>query len=299
MQKSDNTLSNWMDGIAYEIAFWNNVYRWPHTFKGMMNWSGFGAGIQLEKFDANSFLLASTGRKVLDVGCGMSYATGNHLIDGTINIPLDIHYIDPLAPYFNQILHRFHRNLPMIEFGMMEYLSAHYPNHDVDLVIIQNALDHSANPVKGIIEALETLRIGGVLYLNHHENEAELEQYKGFHQYNITQEEDNLIIWNKQEHRNVSNVIKEYADTQVYRHDNGHVIAVIHKTDNVPAQLLRDKDDKRILSQMLLTNNMKHRNISSTLAYRLNYWKYNTIQFFVQALPWSTKMKLKKLIGQA
>ena len=29
----------WLDGIAYEIAFWNNVYRWPHTFKGMMGWA--------------------------------------------------------------------------------------------------------------------------------------------------------------------------------------------------------------------------------------------------------------------
>ena len=37
----------WLDGIAYEIAFWNNVYRWPHTFKGMMGWAHYGSIINL------------------------------------------------------------------------------------------------------------------------------------------------------------------------------------------------------------------------------------------------------------
>ena len=299
MLKSDNALNKWMSGIAYEIAFWNNVYRWRHTFRGMMNWSGFGEGIQLEGFDANSFLCSSKDRKVLDVGCGMSYATGNYVIDEDLTIPLDIHYVDPLAPYFNHILERYHRELPVIEFGMMEYLSAFYPHHDVDLVIIQNALDHSANPIKGIMEALDTLHEGGILYLNHHPNEAEVEQYKGFHQYNITQEDGNLMIWNKQEKWNVSHLIKAFADTQVHSHNNGHIIAVIQKTDHVPSTLLNDKEDKKMLSQMLMASDMKRKKLSSAIGYRLSYWKYNTIQFFVQALPWTMKMKLKKLIGQA
>ena len=47
----------WLDGISYEIAFWNNVYRWSHTFRGMMGWANYGSKIELEGFDANDFLL--------------------------------------------------------------------------------------------------------------------------------------------------------------------------------------------------------------------------------------------------
>ena len=31
INKQDET-SRWFSGIAYEVAFWNNVYRWNHTF---------------------------------------------------------------------------------------------------------------------------------------------------------------------------------------------------------------------------------------------------------------------------
>ena len=51
-----NDISKWLRGIAYEIAFWNNVYRWKWTFQGMMNWSHYGKAIDLELFDANAFL---------------------------------------------------------------------------------------------------------------------------------------------------------------------------------------------------------------------------------------------------
>ena len=180
-----NDISKWLRGIAYEIAFWNNVYRWKWTFQGMMNWSHYGKAIDLELFDANAFLAPLDNAQLLDVGCGMSYVTGNHVKEGDTLRPIPLHYVDALAPYFNKILKKRKKDLPAIEFGMVEYLSAFYSPGSVDMVIIQNALDHSAQPVKGILESLHVLKEGGVLYLNHHPNEAETEHYKGFHQYNI------------------------------------------------------------------------------------------------------------------
>lgn len=55
----NNTIitQKWLNGISYEVAFWNNVYRWSHTFKGMMEWSNYDSVIQLEGFDANEYLL--------------------------------------------------------------------------------------------------------------------------------------------------------------------------------------------------------------------------------------------------
>lgn len=44
----DNHIAIWSKGIPYEIAFWNNVFRWKHTFNGMMEWSNFNFVIDLE-----------------------------------------------------------------------------------------------------------------------------------------------------------------------------------------------------------------------------------------------------------
>lgn len=46
---------------------------------------------------------------------------------------------------------------------------------------------------------------------------------------------------------------------------------------------------------------MKKNGLSNWLngiAYEVAFWKYNTIQFFAQSLPWELKMKLKSLIHQ-
>lgn len=295
----DVDFNKWSNGIVYEIAFWNNVYRWSHTFNGMMEWSNHGGVINLEQYDVNAYLSSLSNPLVLDVGCGMSYATGNYIECSGRLQGLNIHYIDPLAFQFNKILHSYHKQLPEIEFGMIEYLSAFYPNHDVDMVIVQNALDHSANPIKGIYEALDTLRINGILYLNHHPNEAETEHYKGFHQYNICKEANDLIIWNKSERWSINQILSSIAEVKVCHGDNGHVIAIIKKTKEVPVNLLCDKNDKKALCHHLMSYLLEHQGLSRTLCNILSYWKYNTIQFFAQALTYDQKMKVKKLIKQA
>lgn len=293
----DNIIDNkWIDGIPYEIAFWNNVYRWNKTFKGLMGWSNFGSIISLELFDANSFLKNISHPTVLDIGCGMSYAPGNLINNNEETSEINIHYVDPLAPYFNKILKRQKRKLPEIEFGIMEYLSIFYPNHNIDLAIIQNALDHSSNPVKGIYEAIDILKEGGVLYLNHHPNEAETENYKGFHQYNIINEDDRLIIWNKKEKWNINELIKNFADIKVYRHDDtGHIIAVITKKKNSIPIVKNDIRDELVknLFDAIITYPPKR------ISFKYKYLLFNTILFFMQALPWDVKMKLKKTIKQA
>lgn len=298
--KNNNHTGNWLKGIGYELAFWNNVYRWKHTFEGMINWSHYGKVIQLEGFDANGFLSSADNPLVVDVGCGMSYATGNMMGTDEDLQPIDLHYVDPLAHYFNDILRRHHRCLPQIEFGMVEYLSAFYDERKADLIIIQNALDHSARPVKGIIEAVSSLRIGGILYLNHHPNEAETEHYKGFHQWNIDEEDGVLYIWNKQIKHSINDLLGSFADISVLRHDNGHVVAIITKTAEIPVDKLPDtQEDMRELCQLMMELQHDSSRPWRAMKKKMSYWRYNTIQFVAQALPWRLKMGVKKLIKQA
>ena len=298
MALKDSNIQKWIEGIPYELAFWNNVYRWKRPFDGLMKWSHYGDYVELESFDALQFLENHDNPMVLDVGAGMSYATGNYFKKNNEKTPLDIHYVDPLAPFFNRILKKYRKNLPQIDYGMMEYLSAFYTKHDVDLVIIQNALDHSSNPLKGIYEALDTLKIGGKLYLNHHPNEAETEHYKGFHQFNICEEDSKLTIWNKTERYDVASLLAGFAEVETAKAESGHVIAVITKTDGVPSNLTGD-DGNGFLTEDMLKQMLKSLPFGKRLKMKFLYWKYNIIQFMIQGLPWDFRMKIKRLIKQA
>ena len=294
----------WLGGIPYEVAFWNNVYRWPHTFHGMMGWAHYGSVICLEGFDANAFLLAQDHPKVYDVGAGMSYAVGDHLDKDGELVPLDIHYIDPLAYYFNRILKKYKKSLPAIEFGMTECLSAFIPG-DASLITIQNALDHSSAPIKGVVEALLALREGGVLYLNHHPNEAEMEHYKGFHQYNIDEEAGELVIWNQSEKTYVGRLLGDFASLETKRMENGHIVSIIRKKSNnmhMSASLCKyvdHKGDKAELCEVLLRYQFNNTSLLKCIKANLLFGMFNLIQCMAQVLPWNIKMKVKHLIKQA
>src|SRR5574344_2857595 len=116
--ETTTVMKQWLTGISYECAFWNSLYRNKEQRERLFRWSNYGRELSLHNFDATSFLderstKIHTDAIILDVGCGMSYCTGN-LLHGN---PIDIHYIDPLAPFFNRILQRSHVNCPPIELG--------------------------------------------------------------------------------------------------------------------------------------------------------------------------------------
>ena len=98
----------------------------------------------------------------------------------------------------------------------------------------------------------------------------------------------------------------ESKDNLIY--DEEHHIAnraqridllIIKKAKEVPANLLCDKNDKKALCHHLMSYLLEHQGLSRTICNILSYWKYNTIQFFAQALTYGQKMKVKKLIKQA
>lgn len=180
---------------------------------------------------------------------------------------------------------------------MGEYLSSFYESESVDLVVIQNALDHSANPLKVIKEALSVLRIGGVLYLNHHLNEAEAENYKGFHKFNICDEKGRLTLWNKDVSLDVADHVSSFAEVEsLLRLENGHVVAVVRKTGGLPADALSLQKDRGELC--MLTMSLQKKSVLSFcgIRYCLIYSKYNFIQFFAQLLSWKWKMRLKRIL---
>ena len=165
-----------MQGIPYEVAFWRSYYANRKRRRQLMEWSQYGRECSLDGFDLAAFVSTCPSPEplLLDVGCAMSYAFGN-IVGGR---PQKVLYIDPLAPFYNRILRRYRIDRPEITFGMVEYLSATNAGVTADFIHIRNALDHCADPMEGILQALACLRTGGVLYLNHFDNEALREAYR-------------------------------------------------------------------------------------------------------------------------
>lgn len=289
--------NKWFSGIPYELAFWSSIYRGKKPRYWLIKLSELNKEISLHNFDVKKFLesmmTVNDSPIVLDVGCGMSYYVGNKLKDKD----LDIRYVDPLAPFYNRILDRYNVDTPRIEFGMMEYMSSFYPKGNVSLIIIQNALDHSANPIKGILECLNTLRIGGVLYLKHYPNEAEKEQYKGFHQYNVDIRDNQLFIWNHTVENNINNILFQFADVEVSRYINpNEIIAVITKKKDVITELLDKSDDVYSLCNVVMEQAMQMDCLPYMLKYHIKKPFYNVVQFFMRYVSIDTKNKIKKIL---
>lgn len=231
---------------------------------------------------------------MLDVGAGMTFHPGNYIMSETgVRKELDIHYIDPLAPYYNEISKKHNRNVPQVEFGMAEYLSAFHKEGSVSLVIIQNALDHSAIPMKGIREVLTVLEVGGKLYLNHHPKEAEKENYKGFHKWNFTTEDSHLVLYNREERIVVDEELSSVASIVTKVADDGHIVSVLTKTHDYVQNTTPANEDRSALASALIEETMRSMSLLRGMKYSMQYQWFNAIQFFVQALPYDIKMAIK------
>lgn len=283
-------MKNWVNGIPYEIAFWEAVYSYKKRVDSLFSWSKYNKEIELANFDVRQFLSSRDNPLVVDAGCGMSFCNGDKL-DGK---QLNVCYIDPLAPFFNKIIERKKLDLPKITFGFIEHLSTFVPAKAA-LIIVQNALDHSKNPVKGILECMESLETGGVLYLRHFKNEAENENYRGFHQFNISLDHADLIIWNKETITNISAFLKDFADTETSALGD-EVIAVITKKQAVPDGLINYKKDLAELSDQYIGLIQNLHTISYPISYHVNFLKLRLVQRFAQFFSLKTRQRMKKMI---
>lgn len=287
-------LTRWLGGIPYEVSFWESYYDNKKRRKELFEWSCYDKPFDLENFDIHKYIhnLNIDNPQVIDVGCSLSYVLGN-IIDGKMR---SILYVDPLASFYNQILDRQKLSLPRIVFGMIETLSLSFMKDSVDFIHVRNALDHSFNPLLGIINCLQILKLGGILYLNHHPNEAEKENYRGFHQYNIIDESDNLIIWNKESSLNISQYLKGICSIEVSRSDSGNVVAVITKLDEIPSELYSSKETVQHFSQVLEGLMLYFHSFNNAYSYQFKRLYTSIGHKTMRLLPYTIINKIKQLL---
>ena len=138
---------------------------------------------------------------IADLGAGMFSTTGSSWPTAIVRIyPSDI-----LADDYNQLLED-KGVTPLIPVEKQDMMNLTYPNEFFDIVHCVNALDHTEDLTKCLMEMKRVCKPGGWIYLRHYTNVGEREEYKGEHQWNIEKVGDDVKIWKKDEEYMLSDV---------------------------------------------------------------------------------------------
>ncbi len=203
-------LKKWKEGIRHEADFWDELF----ATKGVC-----GGNPDVFQYRLNSNCpfqlledLEFENSKIIDVGSG-PYSRLGFVVN---NKKLDITLVDPLAVIYRELGQKYNLKFPIVvKTGMVELLHILYDENSFDLVHMSNSLDHCFDPIRGIIELIFICKVGGKVILRHTKDVAELEKYKGFHQWNLNIENGEFVIWRpNQEKIIVSEIIKEFAEIE-------------------------------------------------------------------------------------
>ena len=109
---------------------------------------------------------------------------------------LNVVPIDALAAEYGAILAEAGLTPPIpTRVGHAEDLASLFPPASVDFAHMRNALDHCYDPMKVLRGAMTILKPGASFRVHTIVNEAVIEGYMGFHQWNIERRGERLMIW--------------------------------------------------------------------------------------------------------
>ena len=224
------SIERWKNGVECEVDFWTRWFQskglqWPGDYQTRI------IAKPLAPWLVDLLPKSSTDPvHILDVGAGPITVTGSFAPERTIHLVA----VDPLAGRYAQIIERFGVEPPhRTEFSFAEDLSTRFDRGRFDLVSCTNALDHAIEPVWGILEMLIVTKPKGKIALYHRRNEAEFEDYSGFHQWNFDHSGQDFVIWNKDRRINVSDVLRGVATVTCTLSDDQLAVAIT-KTDEIP-----------------------------------------------------------------
>ncbi|MCH7346696.1 class I SAM-dependent methyltransferase [Aeromonas sp. MR7] len=200
----------WETGIRSEIRFWTSWTdsqggEWPCDFADRLNPFLPLQSIFVELCDK----LQGNVINILDCGAGPLTIIGKQHPTKQVRISA----IDALADEYQKLV--FPSPPPILtEFCETERLLEKFDVNTFDISYARNTLDHSYNPLVCISNMISVTKVGGYIYLQHSQNEAEHENYIGMHQWNFCVKDADLFIWNKDEEFNVTKMFKDMIDIE-------------------------------------------------------------------------------------
>jgi len=156
--------------------------------------------------------------RILDVGAGPLTYLGKQWPGRTVEITA----VDPLAETYDQLLAQ-HGVVPQVrtEKGDAERLTDLFPANTFDLVHARNCIDHGYDPVLAIQQMVKVTKPGGLVYMHHAVNEAEQQQYEGFHQWNLYTQGNEFFISSQTQTINVTQALAGIAEVRNVLYDGG------------------------------------------------------------------------------
>lgn len=245
-QEIARQLRTWQKGVRYEIEFWDRYLAgrggpWSQDFERRMR----------PEEEVDCWLLGIIERidkkqvRVLDVGAGPICCLGKTAPDREVEIVA----VDPLAPIYDCLLERYGICPPLrTEFAVGEDLGLVFSDESFDIVHCQNALDHSFDPLRAIRQMLSVCKTGGYVLLRHAHNEAETENYSGFHQWNLTNDASGFIVWNKEDRFCVDDLFGDCAEGEMLQ-TKGYLINAFRKVGSLPVMSDGDAADRFLAFQ--------------------------------------------------
>ncbi|GHT86694.1 hypothetical protein FACS1894137_12630 [Spirochaetia bacterium] len=266
-------LTEWVHGIKNEYIYWNECIK--SKGKGYtLNWHELisdDRAFNLEKY------LSLPDTKFIDIGSGPFSSTGLK----TSKTNLEFYAIDPLA-YGYKLLKSKYKIFSGItpEFGILELLSEKYQKGKFDIVHMRNSLDHSFNSLWGILQMFYICKIGGKIILKHFQNEAELQVYSGFHQWNIDIDGGDYLIWRPGLVYNITKIFQDHANVVIEggeADDIGWITVVIEKKKDIPLENDIQKTLNVILNEevfKILSEILAFQALSMIPIYKINTFVY-------------------------
>ena len=183
----------WRSGVSEEIQWW---WEWILRLRQddkLANWGRMGE-IHFP-FDLYRSAFGDTKAvSCLNIGSGPRSDVGRRTAFKEITV-MDM---DPLAPAYNIMadMLQFPR-MSGIQFGAIEILDQ-LDLPKFDFIYAKNCLDHALDVPSGLSKMSSLLATPGAICLEHYENEAEHQNYLGFHKWNLELVDGAIRIWNRE-----------------------------------------------------------------------------------------------------
>lgn len=181
----------WKAGVVEEIQWW---WTWINTLRRqgkLPTW----AHIRQRPFPYEADVLTfpeGTKLRCLNIGCGPRSDLGE--ISAR---EIEFVHMDPLARAYNKLMGFL--DAPGggdVVFGAVEFLDK-LDVGQFEVISAKNCLDHAYDVPKGLRQMIDRLAPRGIISLAHYENEAEAQNYLGFHKWNIELKDGKIHMWSK------------------------------------------------------------------------------------------------------
>lgn len=181
----------WEDGIEPELTYWKTWIlseggRWSDDYMFRTDPNA------LLQDKISGYLDGFCGERlnILDVGAGPMTIIGKKWKRASV----DITAVDALAEHYEKL--PYPEGLPLVKTIKCdsERLSDLFSADTFDVAYARNTLDHGYDPLTAIKQMIFVTKPNGIIILDHFADEATKENWQGFHQWNFSVENSDVVI---------------------------------------------------------------------------------------------------------